>query len=152
MFCTKCGSTLNENGYCPICDAPVSDPIDPELIFEQPPVGSNPGLGLGIAGMVLGILSVLSLICCCTCLTYSVFIVPVLAGLFGTIGLILSLMGKKKSQSAGFSNAFALVGLITSIVGLVIAVVFIAILVFIIAIYGVAFLGTFASSSSGYYY
>lgn len=153
MFCTKCGSTLNENGYCPICDAPVSDPIDPELIFEQPPVVSNPGLGLGIAGMVFGILSVLSLICC-TCPGYGLLIVPTLAGLFGIIGLILSLVGKKKSKSSGFNNAFALVGLITSIVGLVIAVVFIAILVFIIAIYGVAFLGAFASStsSSGYYY
>lgn len=152
MFCTKCGSTLSENGVCPVCDVPVSDPINPELIFDQPPAPSNPGLGLGIAGMVLGILSVLSLICCCTCSAYGIFIVPVLAGLFGTIGLILSLVGKKKSKAAGCSNTFALVGLITSIVGLVIAAVFITFLVVFIAIYGFAAIGSISSSNSGYYY
>ena len=57
MFCTKCGSTLSENGVCPVCDVPVSDPIDPELIFDQPPAPSNPGLGLGIAGTALGVLN-----------------------------------------------------------------------------------------------
>lgn len=85
MICNKCGSTLNANGICPVCSVPASDP----------------GKGLGIASMAVGIASVVS------------------GGAIGIVGLILSTMAKKKSAAAGFSNTFAKVGFITSLISVI---------------------------------
>ncbi len=114
MFCTKCGSTLSENGVCPVCDVPVSDPINPELIFDQPPAASNPGKGLGITGMVMGIVS---LLCntVCSCMYGSVLGFPL-----SIVGLILSIIAKKKSKAAGCSNGMATAGFVMNLIGVII--------------------------------
>lgn len=113
MFCTKCGSTLSENGVCPVCDVPVSDPINPELIFDQPPAASNPGKGLGITGMVMGIVS---LLCntVCSCMYGSVLGFPL-----SIVGLILSIIAKKKSKAAGCSNGMATAGFVMNLIGVI---------------------------------
>ena len=113
MFCTKCGSTLSENGVCPVCDVPVSDPINPELIFDQPPAASTPGKGLGITGMVMGIVS---LLCntVCSCMYGSVLGFPL-----SIVGLILSIIAKKKSKAAGCSNGMATAGFVMNLIGVI---------------------------------
>ena len=113
MFCTKCGSTLSENGVCPVCDVPVSDPINPELVFDQPPAASNPGKGLGITGMVMGIVS---LLCntVCSCMYGSVLGFPL-----SIVGLILSIIAKKKSKAAGCSNGMATAGFVMNLISVI---------------------------------
>ena len=148
MFCTKCGSTLSENGVCPVCDVPVSDPINPELVFDQPPAASNPGKGLGITGMVMGIVS---LLCntVCSCMYGSVLGFPL-----SIVGLILSIIAKKKSKAAGCSNGMATAGLITSIISIAIcALAVIGIILYFVFVVGLTALSTTeAAGASSYYY
>ena len=148
MFCTKCGSSLSENGVCPVCDVPVSDPINPELVFDQPPAASNPGKGLGITGMVMGIVS---LLCntVCSCMYGSVLGFPL-----SIVGLILSIIAKKKSKAAGCSNGMATAGLITSIISIAIcALAVIGIIVYFVFVVGLTALSTTeAAGASSYYY
>ena len=70
---------------------------------EQPQ--KDPGHGLAIASLVLGILSILS--CCCTYLA-------IILGVVGIVLAIISLAGKMETM--------ATVGMILSILGVVIAV------------------------------
>ena len=148
MFCTKCGSSLSENGVCPVCDVPVSDPINPELVFDQPPAASNPGKGLGITGMVMGIVS---LLCntVCSCMYGSVLGFPL-----SIVGLILSIIAKKKSKAAGCSNGMATAGLITSIISIAIcALAVIGIILYFVFVVGLTALSTTeAAGASSYYY
>lgn len=118
MFCDKCGSTLNANGQCPVCDAPIS--------FDQPTAISDPGKGLGLAGMIVGIASIFS-------------------GLaVGIVGLILSNMAKTKSEAAGFVNTFAKVGRITSTIGIASNAIIIGLLVlYYVAIIAFALLSSY---------
>lgn len=147
MFCSKCGSSLNANGTCPVCSTPVCDPINPQIIFEQPPAPSNPGKGLGIAAMILGIVSlVLSTVCICTCSYFA----PIMGGFVGLIGLILAIMGKSKSKAAGCSNGMATTGLILSLVSLLIVIVFVVVVVACM-IMGIG-LSAMESAGSSYYY
>ncbi|MBQ2800167.1 MAG: DUF4190 domain-containing protein [Lachnospiraceae bacterium] len=74
---------------------------------EQPQ--KDPGHGLAIASLVLGILSILS--CCCT----------YLAIILGVVGIVLAIISKSKSL-AGKMETMATVGMILSILGVVIAV------------------------------
>ena len=146
MFCTKCGSTLNENGVCPVCSAPVSDPIDPDLIFDTPPAASNPGKGLGIAGMITGIAS---LLCntVCACIPLVNYVTGALGLPLTIVGLILSIIAKKKSKAAGFPNGMATAGLITSIVSIVIyALAVIVIILYFVLVLGASFLGAAGST------
>ena len=86
----------------------------------QPPV-KDPGHGLAIASLVLGIISLLS--CCCVYLA-----VPV-----GIVGIVLAIISKSKSNS-GTMETMAKIGLALSIVGVVIAVGYI--------IFSVVWMGT----------
>lgn len=148
MFCTKCGSSLSENGICPVCDVPVHNPINPELILEQPPAASNPGKGLGIAGMVLGIIS---LVCntVCSCLYGSVLGFPL-----SIVGLILSIIAKKKSKAAGCSNGMATAGLVMNLISVIIVALAILAIVVYIAFVVVAALmtGSATVEPPTYYY
>jgi hypothetical protein len=74
---------------------------------EQPQ--KDPGHGLAIASLVLGILSILS--CCCT----------YLAVILGVVGIVLAIISKSKSLT-GKMETMALIGMILSILGVVIAV------------------------------
>lgn len=117
MFCSKCGSSLNANGTCPICDTPVSTPA---YTYRAPKV-SDPGKGLGIASMAVGIASLVT------------------GGGVGIVGLILSTIAKKKSAAMGFTNGFAKAGFITSLISVIYSALailaVIAYYIFIIVLY-----------------
>lgn len=69
----------------------------------------DPGHGLAIASLVLGIISLLS--CCCVYLSVIV----------GVVGVVLAIISKNKSNT-GKMETMALAGMILSIVGIVLAV------------------------------
>ena len=71
----------------------------------------NPGKGLGIAGMVLGIVAVVLL-----CLWYVAIPCAV-------VGLVLSIIGKGKSKAAGAPTGMATAGMVLSIIALVLDVI-----------------------------
>lgn len=148
MFCDKCGSTLSENGVCPVCDVPVNDPINPELVFEQPPAASDPGKGMGIAGMILGIVS---LLCntVCSCMYGSV-----LGGPLSVVGLILSIIARKKSKAAGCSNGMATAGLVMNLISvIIIALAILGIVAYIAFVVVVALMtGSAPAEAPTYYY
>jgi len=66
----------------------------------------NPGKGLSIAGMVLGIVA--AALACAWYLS-----IPC-----GIVGLVLSILGRKKSQEAGAPTGMATAGMILSIIGI----------------------------------
>ncbi|PYI65284.1 hypothetical protein CVV68_18915 [Arthrobacter livingstonensis] len=90
--------------------APYNQP-GPPAPYGQPPYGApmeDPGKTLGIVGLVL------------------CFVVPL-------AGLIVSIIGKKKSRVAGFTNTPAKVGVILgwifTIVGFIIAIIYIVVII-----------------------
>lgn len=85
----------------------------------------NPGKGLSIAGMVLGIVG-LALFC------FWYIGIPC-----AIVGLILSILGRKKSQAVGAPTGMATAGLVLSVIALALDII-IAILVLSI---GLAFFG-----------
>lgn len=123
MFCKNCGNSF-EGSICPNCGTQMTDP----------------GKGLGVASLVLGICGLVFGILC-----------PCLAACLGAIlplalsitGLILGILGKNKSAAAGFSNGPAKVGFILSIVALAITLIF--------GLIGWAF-GVALAEELGYYY
>ncbi len=79
--------------------------------YQQPQ--KNPGKGLSITGLVLGIVS-------------SVFgwfgVVGIVALACGIVGIICAVIGKKKAQSVGItSSGIATAGLVLSIIGTALA-------------------------------
>ena len=67
----------------------------------------NPGQGLGIASMVLGIVSL---------------IIPFLGTACAIVGLILGVLSKKKSDAVGMPSGMAVAGIVCSIIALAISV------------------------------
>lgn len=101
----------------------------------QRPAATDPGKGMGIASMVLGITS---------------YFVPIPL-ILPIIGAILGFMSKSNSEKAGFKNTFAIAGLVLSLVNLgmyvlsfiasiVLLIIYIAIILFTV---GVAGMGTY---------
>jgi len=72
---------------------------------QQPP--TNPGQGLGIASMVLGILG----------------LTPYAGLLFSTVGLVLGVISKKKSTEVNMPSGMATAGLVCSIIGLAFSII-----------------------------
>ena len=108
MICKICGQMIADDAtFCPICGAAVeTQPVSFEVTEETP--ASDPGKTLGLIAMIIGIVAAaLSCVCMCSCLGMTV------PPLFAIAALVLGFIGMKKSKSAGFKNAFALVGLIT---------------------------------------
>ena len=104
---------------------------NPYQAYPQPPYApasapnnSVPGLGMGIAGMVLGIV---------TCLFYCYFFISIPCGI---VSLILSITASGKAKNVGRKNGFATAGIITSSIGLGLTVFF-----FLIGIIGLADMG-----------
>lgn len=98
---------------------------------QAPPQGpagavADPGKGLSIAGMVLGIVAA------------ALFCLWFISVPCAIVGLILSIMGKGKSKAAGQPTGMATAGLILSVVGLVLGVVYV--------IFWVVFAATVVSS------
>lgn len=69
----------------------------------------DPGHGLAIASLVLGIISLIS--CCCVYLSVVV----------GVVGVVLAIISKSKSNT-GKMETMAKVGMVLSIVGIVLAI------------------------------
>ncbi len=102
--------------------APPQAPTPP-----QGPAGpvANPGKGLSIAGMVLGIVSLAVL-----CIPYVNFLSLICA----IVGLILSIMGKKKSKAANAPTGMATAGIVLSIIALAIAIIVVLIVGLLIGV------------------
>lgn len=132
MFCPNCGAQNADNApFCANCGsrfeqqapaAPVYNPAPgyaPVAPGYTPAPVANPGKGMGIASMVLGILAILLL---CTSLTYVAIACAI-------VGCILGGLGMKKSKEVGMSNGMGVAGLVCSIIALalcVIAIIFVA--------------------------
>ncbi len=72
----------------------------------------NPGKGMSVAGLVLGIISIV------LAWWYMVNIVALVAGI---VGIILAVKGKKAAVAAGAPTGLGTAGLVLSIIGTVIA-------------------------------
>lgn len=147
MFCKNCGAQLSEGAaFCPNCGTAVvkevaepvyqqpaepqqpvyrqpaepQQPVYQQPVYQQPvyqPVvngapRSNPGKGMGIAALIMGIVS-----CCFFWIPYF----NIICLMMSIAGMILSIIGLKKSKSAGASAGVSVAGLVLSIVGLVLS-------------------------------
>lgn len=125
--CTQCGFQLQDfDNVCPQCG--TVQPLQQAQAMPQyapvmaPSAAKDPGKGLGIAGMVLGIVGLVLF-----CFVY--------VGLpCSIVGLILSAVGMKKSEAAGFGNGMGKAGLICSLIAVAIDVLL-----------GIVFAGAIAS-------
>ena len=149
MKCNACGAELANNAtVCDACGAsvtPIEEALEGEVLTNVPQ--KNPGKTLGIASFILALSSVvlpILLDSCCTCaslfLPFLVFgaIIPGLIRSIGpVVGLILGIIGLKKSKAAGYKNGLALAGVIISailigltvlgiIIGVVLAILYFA--------------------------
>ena len=148
--CSVCGTPVvkDDSPYQPAPEQPINpqpaypqdgyqQPTYPQNGFQQPyqPVAAapvDPGKGLGIASMVLGIVGFV--FCCCLSATgIGMFIGPVCL----IVGLILGFVAKSKSKSVGAKNTPALAGIILSVIPLALTLIF----VIIIAIFGSTIMG-----------
>ena len=170
MFCKNCGAQLSEGAaFCPNCGTAVvkevaepvyqqpaepqqpvyrqpaepQQPVYQQPVYQQPgyqPVvngapRSNPGKVMGIGALIMGIVS-----CCFFWIPYF----NIICLMMSIAGMILSIIGLKKSKSAGASVGVSVAGLVLSIVGLVLS-----------SISCLVLLGLFAAASSPsykYYY
>lgn len=161
MKCVFCGSEVQKGAKtCSVCGVAVEEEQSHDDLFDSRPAPASsprprpdpapaptpvkpekdPGKGLGLAGMILGIASVALGIfgCCCSmnvffCLTVSV------------VGLILSILAANKSKKAGFKNVFATVGIIISAIATAIwgllSIFAVLYLIVYVGLYGLSGLG-----------
>ena len=134
MTCKNCGTELEEGvAFCSNCGAQVPAAPNPTYTVEPQRAATDPGKGLGIVSLILGIVSMVSLG------------FPAAS----VVGIILGSIGKKKSAEAGFANGPAKIGTILSIIGLILFVIAtVAYIIYYIFIMGMAG----AMSSMPYYY
>lgn len=152
MICKNCGTELEEGvAFCSNCGTPVPapepapEPAPVEVVETVAPQQEvvDPGKGLGTVAMILGIAGlVMSLVTFCCGYAGAV------SSPLCIVGLILSIVAKKKSASAGFNNGAANIALILSILGLV-AGVLIGVLSAVLNL-GIMGLGTM--TDAGYLY
>ena len=187
MYCSNCGAQNEENvRFCATCGAnleaadkeqtvaapvenTVSEPVyedyaEPaydnydyaEEAYEEAPA-KDPGKGLAITGLILGIVSVALPIlnCLCGCVPIISYIVMFIAGLApftAVAGIICSAIAMSKSKKAGCKNALAVVGLILSIVAVVVALITLLINILLaIFVGGTSILGALMDSGSSSY-
>ena len=94
----------------PVESTPVSEYNSTSTVDAQPtpstpvyaaPVAADPGHGLGIASLIVSLVG------------------------FGLIGLILGIIGLKKSKTAGHGNGLALAGIIIGVLNIVVTILII---------------------------
>ena len=102
MFCEKCGTQLPDGStFCTACGAQLNAPAAPQAAPAQPVSAApaakapNPGIGLAIAGMVLGIISFL----CFPMIT-------------GVLAIIFGAVAKSKGCTSGMATAGIVCGVI----------------------------------------
>lgn len=98
MFCKNCGAQ-NADGirFCANCGADLSQQVQPQFVNPTPAPVADPGKGLAIASLVLGIISLLCL--------------PIVTGILG-----IALGGAAKSK--GSKSPMATAGIVCGIIGL----------------------------------
>jgi len=101
MFCNKCGANLPDGTtFCPNCGAPMQNGYQQNGYQQngyQQPV-SQPGKGLAIAAMILGIISF--------------FCFPAITG---ALGIIFGAVAKSKGYRGGMATA----GIVCGVIGIV---------------------------------
>lgn len=115
-FCQKCGKEISETAaVCIHCGEAIKTAESVNTVIKN-----NPGKGFGIASMILGI--------CSLCIPY--------VGILGAIvGLILGVIGKKKSLEAGMPSGMATAGIVMSIIALAWSIVCV---IYCVVCYGAA--------------
>lgn len=110
MVCTNCGTQLAEGTtFCPNCGAQQAAPQAP-VQPQQPVYGyqpapqaaAQPGKGLAIAGLIMGILSF--------------FIFPYIAG---ALGIIFGGVAKSKGNRSGMATA----GIVCGVIGIALTLI-----------------------------
>ena len=120
MFCKNCGNEVEKDAFCSICGAPLEDESVSEVMDYTPT--TNPGKGMGIAALILGIIGVvIGGTCSCIFATCGGGL-PLIGAV---VGIVLGVIGLSQSKKAGYSNTPALIGLILSIVAIVVILIFI---------------------------
>lgn len=104
----------------------------PTNIPEAAP--ADPGKGLGIASMVLGIVG---FVFCCCLGTFTFGVTTLIAPLCLIVGLILGIVGKSKSKTVGGKNAPATAGIVLSAIPLALGLI----AVLLVAIFGSTIIG-----------
>ena len=122
---------INDEVYVPQVAPEYAYNTDYAPEFDQtayaPPLPQNdPGKGLGIASMVVGIVG---LLCC------GIIIFP------SPVALILGIVARSNSKKAGFNNGFATAGIATGAVGTALFIVLPLILSLLYLIFGVIIFG-----------
>ena len=136
MICKVCGMEVESGEFCPHCGAQMEIPVNTTV--------EDPGKKLGLIALILGICAlVLGSACSCSCALLG----SLLPGAAAIVGIVLGIMGMKKSSAAGCKNTLALIGIILSGVALVVMLVFII----VNAIIGGA-AGFSSALNSSYYY
>lgn len=136
-FCRVCGSALAvapviEASAEPVVETPVEPTVETPVQPASAPAAEgetapkvtavDPGKGMGVAALVLGIIGLVTgTVCACGCACLG-GIIPAIVCI---VGLVLGIMAMNKSKAAGFKNTKALVGVILSGVGLASIVLFV---------------------------
>ena len=114
MYCNKCGNNVADGlAYCDVCGAELNADSYADEVLDVSPA-TDPGKTLGIVALILGIVALLTSFVCTGLCT---FFIPLGCAI---AGIIVAVIGMKKSKQAGFKNTLALIGMILSIAGLVI--------------------------------
>lgn len=97
MICPNCGTNNAEGvAFCANCGAAMqAAPVQPQMPAK------NPGKGLGVAAMVLGIIGQL--------------LFPLILGI---LALILGAIGLSKSKNVGMKNGMAVAGIVLGIIAI----------------------------------
>ncbi len=135
MYCNNCGNENAEGKFCDVCGAEItSEPVvvKPENVIETTPA-SDPGKVLGIVSMSLAIFG---LVCGCTMIVSAAALIA---------ALITGIIAKKKSKQAGYTNGFAIAGIIISSVG--IGLLAISAIIYVIYLVSMVGLGAIAGLS-----
>ena len=107
MFCNKCGANLPEGStFCSTCGTPVGAPAAGHPVYSAVPV-AQPGKGLAIAAMILGIISF--------------FCAPIVTGV---LGIIFGGVAKYKGYRGGMATAGIVCGVIGVAAWLVMVIAF----------------------------
>lgn len=114
MICNRCGTeNLDTDNTCKTCGGLLCDEIIMEVIDGK---SAYEGKTIGLVSMIFGITSLVLG-------TILSFVMPIFGGAFpggmAIVGVILGIIGRRKSKAAKAVNAMAIVGLGTSVATIV---------------------------------
>lgn len=128
MRCNNCGQEIFSGNFCNNCGSRVNYNSVTRTVYRKP---DDPGVGNGIASMILGIVSLSSFVLYGW--VYGAgFLVSFICSI---IGLALGCAGKKASASVGLKNGKASAGITMSLIPLIIMGVFLALILLVIIIF-----------------